>query len=437
MLNPNPTPFEFSSAREPRLRIVGVGGAGANALERIASTELNAAAQLTAIHTHARVLQQSSISSRMLIGLDRTHGLGTGGDAELARVMAANESAQLREAVKDCDLLFLLAGMGGGTGSGVAPVVARIAKESGALVVAMVTTPYDFEGPRRARQAASGLQLLRSEADAVICVPNQKTCQMLDGKTSVLDAFAYTNGVMAEALLGIHRMLTRPGLVNVDFAYLCSVLRGRHVESALATARACGEQRARDLVEKILASPLLDGGQSLAEADQVLASVVASSDLTISEINKIMEQLGRHVDRERLIVGTAIDPAQADFISITLIAARHGKAPANALAESSEPGVTPRHSIHTSTASSHFLDEDSTPRPAPRFVAPPPETTPANTRALLANQGGSRKKKSAWKQEMLALEIVSRGRFEKSEPTIHRGADLDVPTYIRKGIPLN
>jgi cell division protein FtsZ len=255
---------------------------------------------------------------------------------------------------------------------------------------------------------------------------------MLDANTSVLDAFSFTNEVMAGALLGIHRMLTRPGLVNVDFAYLCSVLRGRHVESALATARAAGEQRARDLIERIMASPLLDRGQALAEADQVLASDVASSNLTMAEINKIMEQLGRHVERERLTVGTAIDPSLADTISITLIAAKHGKACGPA-----EPELTPRHGVHTSTASSHFLDEESTPRPAPRFVAPPPETTAENARTLMATQGASRKKKSAWKQELLALEIVSRGRFEKSEPTIHRGADLDVPTYIRRGIPLN
>lgn len=432
---PEPLPFETAATRDPRLRIAGVGGAGLHALEKIAQTEL-ASAPLTAIHTHARVLQHSPIPRRLLIGVDRTHGLGTGGDAELARVMAANEAAQLRDEFKDCDLLFLLAGMGGGTGSGVAPVAARLAKENGALVVAMVTTPYEFEGPRRAKQAAAGLQWLRAEADAVICVPNQKTCQMLGANASVLEAFSFTNGVMADALLGIYRMLTRPGLVNVDFAYLCSVLRGRHVESALATARAAGDQRARELIEKILASPLLDRGQALAEADQVLASVVASSNLTMAELNKIMEQLGRHADREKLIVGTAIDPSLEDSVSITVIAAKHGKAP-SPLAEPAEPLALPRHQAHTSTASSHFLDEDSTPRPAPRYVAPPPESTPENTRSLLATQGGSRKKKSAWKQEMLALEIVSRGRFEKSEPTIHRGADLDVPSYIRRGIPLN
>jgi cell division protein FtsZ len=425
--------LEITVSSEPRVRIIGVGGAGTHALARIATTELRAV-PLTIVHTHARVLQQSAIDHRILLGVERTHGLGTGGDAELARVMAENETATLRQAVQDSDLVFLIAGMGGGTGTGVTPVVARLAKQSGALVVAMVTTPYHFEGSRRQKQALIGLQMLRSEADAVICVPNQKTSKLLDANTTVLDAFAFTNGMLADALLGIYQMLTRPGLINVDFAYLCSVLRGRHVESALATARASGDHRAREVVEKILASPLLDSGQALAEADQVLASIVASNNLTMAEINKIMEQLGRHVDQRQVIIGTAIDHSQPDFISVTIIASKNGKAPAASALDA--PTDAPKELV-SRTEGAAFLEEDSMPRPAPRFVAPPPESTRENTRHLLEAQPSSRKKKNAWKQELLALEIVSRGRFEKSEPTIHRGADLDVPTYIRRGVPLN
>lgn len=420
--------LDLTVPSQPRVRIIGVGGAGAHALEKIAATELGRV-PLAVVHTHARVLQASSIQKRVLIGLDRTHGLGTGGDADLARVMSENEAATLAGLAEDTDLLFLVAGMGGGTGTGASPVLARAAKRSGALVVAVVTTPYDFEGPRRQKQALAGLQLLRSEADAVICVPNQKTSRMLDANTTVLDAFAFTNALLADAMLGIYQMLTRPGLVNVDFAYLCSILRGRHVESALATARASGEYRAREVVEKLLANPLLDHGQALSGADQVLASVVASSNLTMAEINKITEQLGRHMEQRQVIIGTAIDDSQPDSISVTVIAAKNGKAVDHP--PESAPAAAPRFE------SAAFLEEEPTPRPTPRFVAPPPESTPQNTRHLLETQPNSRKKKSAWKQEMLALEIVSRGRFEKSEPTIHRGADLDVPTYIRRGMPLN
>jgi cell division protein FtsZ len=412
---------------ELRVKIIGVGGAGTHALGEVARTEL-ASLPLALVHTHARLLQHSNIPRRILVGLNRTHGLGTGGDAELARVMAESDSAALRELVSDSDLVFILAGMGGGTGTGITPVVARLAKQSGALVVALVTTPYDFEGLRRQRQAQAGLQLLRTAVDAVISVPNQKTSKLLDAKTTVLDAFAFTNKVLADALLGIYQMLTRPGLINVDFAYLCSVLRGRHVESALATARASGEHRAREVVEKLLASPLLDGGQAIAEADQVLVSVVASNNLTMAEINKIMEQLGRHVEQRQLVIGTAIDAAQPDFISLTLLAAKHGKPPLPQAVDNQKPARS---------ENTVFMKEEDASRPAPRFVAPPPESTPENTRQLLEVQPSSRKRKSGWKQELLALEIVSRGRFEKSEPTIHRGADLDVPTYIRRGIPLN
>jgi cell division protein FtsZ len=421
----------FSNAAGPRVKILGIGGAGTHALAQIAKTELGHL-PMTAIHTHARVLQQAAVPHRILIGVDRKHGLGTGGDSELARVMASAEAAKLQECVADCDLLFLVAGLGGGTGTGIAPVVARLAKECGALVVALVTLPYDFEGPRRQKQALAGVQTLRAEADAVICVPNQKTSRLLDANTTVLDAFAFTNEMLAEAMTGIYQMLTRPGLINVDFEYLCSVLRGRHVESALATARASGDHRAREVVDKILASPLLDGGRALLEADQVLASVVASQNLTMAEINKIMEQLGRHAEQQRIVLGTAIDSTQSDYLSLTVIAAKNGKV-FGLHGETAEPaGKTVEIG-----ESSVFLDEQSAARPAPRFVAPPPESTPEKTRHLLETQPNSRKKKSPWKQELLALEIVSRGRFEKSEPTIHRGADLDVPTYIRRGVPLN
>lgn len=423
-------PLLPSEATQPRVRIIGVGGAGVHALESVAATELGGL-PLTAVHTHARVLQRAVVPHRVLIGVDRTHGLGAGGDLELARIMAETEAAQLEEITRDCDLLFLVAGMGGGTGSGVAPVLARIARRAGALVVAMVTTPYEFEGPRRQKQSAVGLQLLRSEADAVVAVPNQKTSQLLDERATVLDAFAFTNKVLADALLGIYQMLTRPGLINVDFAYLSSVLRGRHVESALATASARGEHRAREVMEKILANPLLDHGRALADADQILASIVASSDLTMAEINQIMEQLGRHTEDRQLIVGTAIDHSQPDYIGVTVIASRNGKTPlADRLPETSPQKISLGEN-------GSFIEEDRMPRPAPRFVAPPPESTPEKTRHLLETQPNSRRKKNAWKQEMLALEIVSRGRFEKSEPTVHRGADLDVPTYIRRGVPLN
>jgi cell division protein FtsZ len=426
---------EQSLARPLRVRIIGVGGAGCNAAEHIAQTELGSL-PLALVHTHARVLQHHSSKNKVLVGLNRSHGLGTGGDADLARVMAEEAAADLTELVEETDLLFIVAGLGGGTGTGVAPVVARAGKQSGALVIAVVTTPFDFEGSRRLKQAQHGLQTIRSIADAVICLPNQKVCALLDGQATVIETFAHSNELLARGLRGICQMLTKPGLINVDFGYLHSVLRGRHTESALAAAEASGPERAREVIERILNHPLLEAGAALSEADQVLLSVAGPRDLTVAEITHISDQLRRHTQTEEVIIGTAVDDSLGDKISLTLIVSKGGKSPTPILSEDGALEVT---RVSNPVTNPDFLEGSATPRPAPRFVAPPPDTTPEKTLQLLDKQKNGRLFKSAskWKQEMLALEIVSRGRFEKSEPTIHRGADLDVPTYIRRGVPLN
>ena len=410
-----------------RVKIIGVGGAGSAAVEHMAQTDLGRL-PLAIVHTHARVLQQRSVSNKVLIGVNRTHGLGTGGDSEVARVMADAEIAQFQSLCAETDLIFIVAGLGGGTGTGLTPVLARAAKECGALVLAIATTPFDFEGARRMKQAQQGLQMLRAAADAVICIPNQKFTSLLDANTTILDAFNHTNALLAKSVRGIWQMLTQPGLINVDFAYLYSALRGRHIESALATAEAHGENRARDLIDQLLASPCLDEGHALASAEQVLVSLVGSQDLTLAEINKIMEQLNRRVENGQLILGTAIDPASTGKVSVTLLACRSSKNNGDLAIDLSRNSAPSRAELD-----GPFIEDAATPRPTPRFNAPPPPSTPENARPLLKGRKGS----SKWTQELLNLEIVSRGRFEKSEPTIHRGADLDVPTYIRRGVPLN
>jgi cell division protein FtsZ len=418
-----------------KVKIIGVGGAGSAAVEHMAASDLGQL-PLAIIHTHARVLQQRQIENKILIGVNRTHGLGTGGDFELARVMAETETSQFQQLCQNTELIFIIAGLGGGTGTGLTPVLAKAAKESGALVIAIVTTPFEFEGQRRFKQAQLGLQALRASADAVICVPNQKLSKLLDCHTTILDTFQHTNELLTQGLRGIWQMLTRPGLINVDFAYLYSVLRGRNVESVLATAQAQGDNRVRDIVEQLLGNPFLDNGQALANADQVLVSLVGSQDLTLAEINKIMEQLNRRIENGQLILGTAIDPESTGRISVTLIASKNGKAPSNpdSISETSRVSSVPIKGIDYS-----FIEDTVTPRPHNRFVAPPPQSTPERTRELLDKRSSNSfiRKSSKWTQELLNLEIVSRGRFEKSEPTIHRGADLDVPTYIRHGVPLN
>ncbi|HEX7860160.1 MAG TPA: cell division protein FtsZ [Verrucomicrobiae bacterium] len=419
---------------ELRVRLVGIGGAGCNVVDHISRTDLGRL-PLSLVHTHARVLQQHSIEHRILIGTNRTHGLGSGGDSDLARVMAEEAGTDLREVVADTDLLFLLCGLGGGTGTGATPVLARAGKQAGALVIVIAITPFDFEGGRRSKQAQAALQTLRTIADAVICLPNEKARTLLQADATVLQTFARTNDMLAQGLQGLWQMLTRPGVINVDFGYLHSVLRGRHNESILVAEAAEGENRVSQVIGHLLANPLLNKGTALAEADQVLVSVCSSSGLTVAEISQLTDGLRRHIETEDFILGTALDESLGDKLSITLIVSKGGK---GLSAEVLEGNVSIIRETSPVVDQSYFND-NTTPRPAPRYVAPPPATTPEKTRELLDKQPAGRMLKvaSKWKQELLALEIVSRGRFEKSEPTIHRGADLDVPTYVRRGVPLN
>ena len=225
--------------------------------------------------------------------------------------------------------------------------------------------------------------------------------------------------------------MTQTGLINVDFADLCSVTRGRHAASLFATAEATGEKRAEQAMEKLLAHPLLDGGQVLTESDSVLISVAGGPDLMMAEINKLMEPLRRQCENAHIIFGAAIDQQFAGRISVTLIASsqpQHDK-PAMPLPL---PEVSPAASVPL-----EFLDPEAKDRPASRFVAPPPTITDEKKEQLYRGQTGRARKRSSRLQKELPLEIVFKGRFDKSEPTVRHGEDLDVPTYIRQGVPLN
>jgi cell division protein FtsZ len=417
----DPAPFQ----EKIRIKVCGVGGAGCNTAGFIARDKFDNMDFLL-LNTDAQALAAFPMPDKLVLGMKRARGLGTGGDPEMGRAAAEDDAARLRCFCEGGDIIFILAGLGGGTGTGAAPVLARIARESGALVLAMVSLPFDFEGARRQRQAATGLHHLKAAADAVICLPNQELFKMLDEKTSVLEAFKIGNSLMAGGLRGIWRLLTQTGLINLDFADLCSVTRGRHVASSFATAEAGGEKRGEQVLEKILNHPLLDGGQVLNESDAVLVSMVGGPDLTMSEVNKVMEPIRRQCENAHLIFGAVIDDAFAGQLSVTLIASRHGAGEsASPAAESASPGGM------------QFLDPADTPRPASRFLGPAPELSNEKKEQLYKSQTGQSRKKSARMQKELPLEIVFKGRFDKSEPTIRHGEDLDVPTYLRRGVALN
>jgi cell division protein FtsZ len=277
----------------------------------------------------------------------------------------------------------------------------------------------------------------------VICLPNQRVFKLIDENTSLLEAFHITNELVAQGVRGIWRLLSRPGLINVDFADLCSVTRGKHAESCLVTAEAQGENRSREVMDKIMGHPLVEGGQVLTESAGVLVCIAGGRSLTMAEVNRIMEQINRQCEQAHIIMGAAVDEELGEKLLVTLVASRRGNTECGARSAEPHPGASRNADTFVSSAYSSGVELDMPMTGLPskshsRFVAPAPESTPDKTDRLLAQQAGSRGRKgSRMKQGQLPLEIISRGRFEKSEPTIYHGQDLDVPTYIRRGVALN
>lgn len=430
------------------IKVLGVGGAGCNAVNHLAR-ESFAGVSFTVMNTDAASLAQSAVENKLVLGSKSTRGLGAGGDPERGRRAAEEDLAPIRALCDGADIVFVVAGLGGGTGTGASPIVARAAKEAGALVLGMVILPFDCEGRRRERQAQQGLEELKAVADGVITLPNQKVFSLIDEKTSLLEAFHITNELLAEAVRGIWRLLSRPALINVDFADLCAVIQDRHSESSLATAEARGEDRAQEVIEKLLSHPVMERGQVLQDASGVLVCITGGPELTMAEVNRIMEEINRHNEEAHLILGAAIDEALADRLVVTLVASRRD-VPAEARNGGCAHAVTERaakkEEPHLLSLPDRGLNEQlanpsRVSRPSSRFVAPPPEPTPAKTEQLLIQQaaGNPRQRKTAarLRQGQLPLEIISKGRFEKSEPTIYHGQDLDVPTYLRRGVALN
>ena len=424
--------------KEFLIKVIGVGGAGGNAVAHLAPQRFNGVS-FAVLNTDSAALAQNRVATKINLGCKSMRGLGAGGDPERGRAAAEEDIEQIRALCEGSDVVFVVAGLGGGTGTGAGPVAARVAKEAGALVLAIVMLPFECEGSRRQRQALLGLHELKAAVDGVICLPNQRIFKLIDEKTSLLQAFQIGNEFVAQTILAIWRLLARPGLINVDFADLCAVTRGRHAESSLVTAHAAGENRAREVIEKLLAHPLTDGGQILAEAASALVCIAGGPDLTMHEVTRVMELISRHCESAHIIMGAAIDEELKNGLMVTVVAAP--KAGSALEAGGRMPGRAPDASALDAELESQLTEMSGPTRPPWRFVAPPPESTPENTEQLLKQQSGAsarqRKQASRLRQGQLPLEIISKGRFEQSEPTIYHGQDLDVPTYIRRGIALN
>ena len=406
---------------KPAVKIFGVGGTGVQLLDPLLGEEFTGAT-FAAIDTDAPSLASCPAPVKIQLETKLLRGLGTGGDPERGCALAEEQFSTLTAACEGATVVFILAGLGGGAGSGISPVLARAAKETGALVLAFVTLPFECEGNRRGQQAQQGLDELRAVADGVICLPNQKTFKLIDENTSVLDTFRITGGLLLESVRGVWRLLTRRGLIQIHFDDLRALIHERHSESVFASIETAGPARSREVVEKLLAHPLLDEGRALAEADAVLVSLMGGKDLTMAEVNRVMEQISRQCEQAQIIMGAVVDETLKNRLYVTVIAAKNAvvkaETPAALPERAVSRGATARMAAHTAPASS-------------------PLNLDAREQVLSRRGGRGRQPGPKMLQTQLPLAIVSKGRFDKSEPTIHKGEDLDIPTYIRRGVPLN
>ena len=300
------------------IKVIGVGGGGGNAIEHMVSAEVEGVEFICA-NTDAQALKNSTARTVLQLGSEVTKGLGAGANPEMGRQAALEDADRIRDVLEGADMVFITTGMGGGTGTGAAPVIAEVAKEVGALTVAVVTRPFPFEGRKRMQVAEQGIRALSQHVDSLITIPNEKLLSVLGKGVTLLDAFRAANNVLLGAVQGIAELITRPGLINVDFADVRTVMSEMGM-AMMGTGSATGENRAREAAEAAIASPLLDD-IDLAGARGVLVNVTAGLDLSISEFEEVGDAIKAFTtDDATVIVGTVIDPQMTDELRVTLVA---------------------------------------------------------------------------------------------------------------------
>ena len=319
--------LEIDRSNSARLKVIGCGGAGGNAVNRMIGAGLRGVEFIVA-NTDMQALAQSLAPTRIQIGVNTTRGLGSGGDPQTGRRSAEEDEAAITDAVADADMVFITAGMGGGTGTGSAPVVARLARQAGALTVAVVTKPFQFEGRRRLRQADEGLSELRNEVDTLLVIPNERLLSVVDKTTALSEAFSVADNVLLQATKGISELVTVPGLVNLDFADVKSIMACRG-NALMGTGRGMGPNRAVDAASQAVSSPLLED-VSIHGAEGVLVNITGGRDLTLHEVNEAAQVVTQAAgDDANVIFGAVIDPSLDGDLLITVVATGFGAHGAN------------------------------------------------------------------------------------------------------------
>jgi len=441
-MNEETQPSAASSVPAPSktvsVKIFGVGSAGTHVIEQMLQGDF-AGATFVAVNTEAAALAATTVPDTLCLETKLLRGLGSGGDPERGHAAAEENFQRLRDACAAVDVVLIIAGLGGGAGSGISPVLARAAKKAGALTLAFVTLPFECEGAQRQQQAQKGLEHLMTAADGVISLPCQKIFKLIDENTSVVDTFKTITQLLVSGAHGVWRLLAHTGLIHIHRADLRAFLRDRYAECCFAAVEAAGTTRSRDAAEKLLAHPMLDAGAALADSESVLVSLLGGPDLTMADVNRVMQQINQQCPEAKVVMGAAVDEALHDRLFVTVIATRHScHVPAKLVAtEAGEPSAAG----DAPDFDTELMHGSETKRPASRLVPPLPSLSIEQREEILAKHAGKavglRKKAPRLRQTQLPLEIVTKGRFDRTEPTVYKGEDLDLPTYVRRGIALN
>jgi cell division protein FtsZ len=476
----------------PLIKIVGVGGAGAGILDRTVLDGF-AGGNTIAMNTDAQSLTSTVAAAKVRLGETKTRGLGAGGDPELGYEAAEESIDDIRAALSGAQMVFICAGLGGGTGSGAAPVISAVARHDGAFVVALVTLPFSFEGRRRQRQAAEALEALRQSAGIIICFENDRMGDAVAPTSGVHEAFAGADQTLSQAVRALCGIFTGPALIRCGLDEISAALGGSG-RCLFGFGESDGDNRAHDALARALKNPLMERGKSLGEAHTIITNITGGADMTLHEVQTLMEELNRLTDDDtRVLFSLGTNPALGKKMRVLLLgstgepsaavqpriaapvsakpapppvepapepvketppdpqpltgpepepavakipaATRYEPAPSVAAMAKSAP---PKPSAGPEPAEAAPAPAPPVPEPAPRTPSPRPVIPrPVPVASVPAEQPAPKPApvpKKEERQEMLPLEPASRGRFDKSEPTIEGGEDLDVPTFLRRNV---
>jgi cell division protein FtsZ len=401
------------------IKVIGVGGGGSNAVNRMIRAEMMGV-EFIAVNTDAQALLQSDAPHKIRIGDKLTRGLGAGADPQVGQRAAEEDSEKIYEALKDADMIFITAGMGGGTGSGAAHVIAEIAKDLGALTVGVITKPFSFEGVRRKLVAEQYSELLKEKCDTLITIPNDRLREVVDKKTSILDAFRVVDDVLRQGVQGISDLITVPGLINLDFADVKTIMRDAG-SSMMGIGIGTGDNRAVEAARAAVMSPLLE--VNITGARGILFNVTGGSDLGLFEVNEAAEVIKEAADPEaNIIFGTVIDDRMRDEVKVTVIATgfdatRKPRPQGRAVTASSEVATGIEHSLdERSREILAEIERDRIERQA--LEDQMPETSPF----------AASEKPAAKTTERQAIPVRGNGL---DRPT-YGETDLDIPSFLRR-----